>query len=91
MTGQPGLRIDKWLFFARFIRHRAAAAELVGERRVRVNEQIVEKTHHLVRPGDVVTLRQPGRVQVVRVVALGLRRGPSAEARDLYTEIVDEA
>jgi ribosome-associated heat shock protein Hsp15 len=86
-----GLRIDKWLFFARFIRSRALAIELIGERRVRVNEHVIEKTHHLVRPGDVVTLRQPGAVRVVRVVALGQRRGPATEARALYAEILIDA
>lgn len=90
MSEPTGLRIDKWLFFARFVRHRALAIELIGERRLRINEQLIEKTHHLVRPGDVVTLRQPGGVRVVRVVALGERRGPASEARSLYAEILSD-
>jgi ribosome-associated heat shock protein Hsp15 len=85
-----GLRLDKWLWHARFIRSRALAAELVGRRRVRINDHLVAKTHHLVHPGDVITLRLGERLHVVRVAALGLRRGPASEARELYEELVCE-
>jgi ribosome-associated heat shock protein Hsp15 len=54
---------------------------------VRLNDQIVGKTHQRVRPGDVITLTEPRRVRVLRVLALGERRGPSPEARQLYEEI----
>ena len=50
-------------------------------RRVRLNDQIVAKTHQLVRPGDVITLTEPAQVRVLRVLALGERRGPASEAR----------
>jgi ribosome-associated heat shock protein Hsp15 len=81
------VRLDKWLFQARFIRNRTLAERLVAARRVRVNEQIVGKTHQLVRPGDVITLTEPARVRVVRVRAVGERRGPAIEARGLYEEL----
>lgn len=80
-------RLDKWLWHARFIRNRQLADALVAARRVRLNEQIVGKTHQLVRPGDVITLTEPARVRVVRVRALGERRGPAVEAVLLYEEI----
>ena len=82
-----GLRLDKWLWQARFIRNRDLADGLVAARRVRLNEQIVAKTHQLVRPGDVITLMDRDQVRVLRVRALGQRRGPATEARDLYEEI----
>ena len=85
--GGGALRLDKWLWHARFIRNRDLAEDLVAARRVRVNEQLVGKTHQLVRPGDVITLTEPARVRVVRVRALGERRGPAVEARLLYEEI----
>ena len=85
------LRLDRWLWHARFIRTRDLAAGLVEERRVRLNSQIVAKTHTLVRPGDVITLTQPAAVRVLRVKALGARRGPAAEARQLYEELPDGA
>lgn len=81
------LRLDRWLWHARFIRHRGLADELVAGRRLRVNEQLVTKTHQLVRAGDVITLTQPERLRVLRVQALGERRGPAAEARLLYEEL----
>ena len=82
-----GLRLDRWLWQARFIRNRDLADGLVAARRVRLNEQIVAKTHQLVRPGDVITLTDRDQVRVLRVRALGQRRGPATEARDLYEEI----
>lgn len=86
----PGLRLDKWLWHARFIKARDLAAGLVADRRVRLNDQLVAKTHQLVRPGDVLTLRQGGRLDVVRVLDLGRRRGPATEARLLYEELLSE-
>ena len=85
MTGS--LRLDKWLFQARFIHNRRLAERLVAARRVRLNEQIVAKTHQLVRPGDVITLTEQQHVRVLRVLALGERRGPAIEARGLYDEL----
>lgn len=88
MSGEEGtLRLDKWLWHARFIRHRELAEDLVARRRVRLNEQVVTKTHQLVRRGDVITLTEPVRLRVLRVQALGARRGPASEARALYEEI----
>jgi ribosome-associated heat shock protein Hsp15 len=82
-----GLRLDKWLWQARFIRSRTLAESLVSARRVRLNEQLVAKTHQLVRPGDVITLTEQQQVRVLRVRALGERRGPAVEARGLYDEL----
>lgn len=82
-----GLRLDKWLVHARFIKARELADDLVSARRIRLNDQVVGKTHQLVRPGDVLTLTGPREVKVLRVLALGERRGPAREARRLYEEI----
>jgi ribosome-associated heat shock protein Hsp15 len=78
------LRLDKWLWHARFVRRRELAAGLVAERRVRLNGQPVVKTHQLVRPGDVLVLIDGERIRVVRVKDLGARRGGAAEAAALY-------
>ena len=84
------LRIDKWLFFARFIKHRQLAAELLRKRRIRINNQLIKKPHHALRVGDIATLVRPNGVIVLRVTDLGTRRGPPAEAQTLY-EIVEQA
>ena len=85
--GRPTIRLDKWLFHARFLKSRALAADLVAEGRVRVNGEITGKPHRAVGPGDVLTFALAGRVRVVRVLAPGDRRGPAEEARLLYDDL----
>jgi ribosome-associated heat shock protein Hsp15 len=80
-------RVDKWLWFARVSKSRTLAAELVVAGKVRVNRTRAAKASQTVRPGDVLTIAIRGHVQVLKVVALGLRRGPPAEARQLYEAI----
>jgi ribosome-associated heat shock protein Hsp15 len=84
---EAALRLDKWLWHARFIKQRQLAVELVRRRRIRLNDQLVEKVHKPVRPGDVITLVVPAGVHVLEVVALGERRGPAPEAQALYKTI----
>lgn len=81
------LRLDKWLWHARFYKSRALAARVCETRRIRVNGMVVGKAHYLLRTGDTLTFVWNDRVRIVRVVALGSRRGPAAEARELYLEI----
>lgn len=93
MSGAPpaedGLRLDKWLWQARFFKTRALAAQLIERRRLRINREVVTKSHYRVRPGDVLTFPQGATVRVVRVIALGTRRGPAPEAQTLYEELSD--
>ena len=81
-------RLDKWLWCARFMKARSDCAGLVGEGAVRINRQPTEKAHARLRVGDVLTVAIRDEVRVLRVVALAARRGPAAEARALYEEIV---
>jgi ribosome-associated heat shock protein Hsp15 len=85
-----GLRLDKWLWQARFFKTRALAAELAEKRKIRINRLLITKSHYRVRPGDVLTFPQGRTIRVVRVLALGTRRGPASEAQTLYQEIVAE-
>ncbi len=80
-------RLDKWLWCARFMRHRADCAALVGRGGLRINRQPTEKPHAKLRVGDVVTLPLHGGVRVIEVLALATRRGPATEAATLYREI----
>jgi ribosome-associated heat shock protein Hsp15 len=77
-------RLDKWLFFARLVKSRTLATQLVEAGRVRVNRVRAGKASQSLRPGDVVTLALGGRLRVVRVLSCGVRRGPAAEAGRLY-------
>lgn len=85
------LRLDKWLWHARFVKTRSLAARLVQQGRVRVNRRVVEKPATAVRPGDVLTFAMGPLVRVVRVVALTERRGPPAEGRVLYEDLAPPA
>jgi ribosome-associated heat shock protein Hsp15 len=77
-------RLDKWLWFARIVKSRTLAVQLVQDGKVRVNRTRAAKPAQSVRPDDVLTIVVRGNVQVLRVVAPGARRGPPAEARLLY-------
>jgi ribosome-associated heat shock protein Hsp15 len=80
-------RLDKWLWFSRMLKSRTMAAQLVAAGKVRVNRMRALRPSQTVRPGDVLTIAIRGRVQVVRVVATGYRRGPPVEARQLYEQV----
>jgi ribosome-associated heat shock protein Hsp15 len=86
-TQGPTLRLDKWLWHARFARTRSLAAKLVSEARFRINGNPTEKAHHAVRPGDVLTFPLGPHIRVIKVLALGTRRGPAPEARTLYEDL----
>lgn len=84
------IRIDKWLWHARFFKTRGLAAGLAGSGRLRINREHVTRPAQSVRPGDVLTFPQGDRIRVIRIDAVGQRRGPAPEARALYTDL-DEA
>jgi ribosome-associated heat shock protein Hsp15 len=83
----PSLRIDKWLWQARFCKSRALASKLCAAGRVRVSSTLIQKAHHAVKVGDVLTFPQGHHIRVVRIAALGVRRGPASEARLLYEDL----
>ncbi len=81
------IRLDKWLWHARFFKTRSLAAKLVSGGHVRVNSDKVSKPAHAVTAGDVLTFPQARATRVVRIVALGDRRGPASEAQALYEDL----
>lgn len=81
------LRLDKWLWQARFFKTRALATALVEEGHLRINGQPTRKPGYGVAEGDVLTFPQAARIRVVRITALGQRRGPAEEARMLYLDL----
>jgi ribosome-associated heat shock protein Hsp15 len=83
------MRLDKWLWQARFFKTRGLAARAVASGHVRVNAVRVLKPAAAVAIGDGLTLVQHGGVRVVRVLALGQRRGPASEARLLYQDLAE--
>jgi ribosome-associated heat shock protein Hsp15 len=87
MVAEPAIRLDKWLWQARLCKSRALAARLIAAGAVRVNATPVSKPATPVRVGDGLSFAQHGRVHVLRVLALGTRRGPATEARLLYADL----
>ena len=83
----PTRRVDQWLWFARFFASRTRAARFCLAGRIRVNAAPIAKASYELKAGDVLTFFAGGRVRVVRVRALGDRRGPAAEARELYQDL----
>lgn len=90
MTGAAKLRLDKWLWFARFFKTRSMAARQVSAGHVRVNGNRIVKPAQAIAPQDVLTFAQGNRVRVVKVLDLGVRRGPADEARALYDDMSPE-
>jgi ribosome-associated heat shock protein Hsp15 len=84
---EGAIRLDKWLWQARFLKSRSLAAALVSEGRVRVNGERAVKPARSIMPGDVLTFPQAGRIRVVRVLGTGERRGPALEAQTLYDDL----
>ena len=84
-------RLDKWLWCARVAKSRGACARIVAAGSVRINRPPTDKPHYRLRPGDVLTFAlgspERGVVRVWRVLALGDRRGPAAEARTLFEDL----
>ncbi|WP_439122465.1 RNA-binding S4 domain-containing protein [Marivita sp.] len=81
------LRIDKWLWHARFFKTRSLAAKVVSGGKVRVNAQPISKPAYAVSSEDVLTFPQGDDVRVIKVLELGERRGPAPEARLLYDDL----
>lgn len=86
-----GMRIDKWLWFARLSGSRTDAQTLCESRRLRLDGRVIDRSCAQVRPGSVLSFPRGDAVVAVRVEALAERRGPNVEARDLYTPLLPEA
>ena len=88
---EASLRVDVWLWRARFFKTRSLAARMIEEGRVRLTragaETRLDKPARPVRPGDALIFALDGRLTAIRIEALGERRGPPADARMLYTAL----
>jgi ribosome-associated heat shock protein Hsp15 len=84
-------RIDKWLWHARVVRTRSAAAGLAASGHVRINGQRIHSPSRAVRGGDVVTVALQGAVRVLKVSHFAERRGSASDARTLWEDVGNEA
>lgn len=88
---QPKVRLDKWLFGARFFRSRELASTMIEKGHLRINGQRCKKSGHGVLVGDTLTFIQADAVRVVRIEALADRRGSATIAQQLYTDLTPSA
>lgn len=80
------IRLDKWLWFARFFKTRSLAAKQVSGGHVRLNGARVTKPAQGIGAGDVLTFAQGHDIRVVEIAATGTRRGPAPEAATLFLD-----
>ena len=84
---EAALRVDKWLWYARFFKSRSLASKLCLTGQLRIDGTLVRKAHVKLKAGNVLTFPQGQHIRVIKVLELGTRRGPAAEARDLYEDL----
>ncbi len=84
---EQGLRADKWLWYARFFKTRSLATKACNAGHLRIDGAVVSKAHRELKVGDVLTFPKGRHIRVVKVLALATRRGPAAEARELYEDL----
>ena len=88
MSLDDRVRLDKWLWAARFYKTRGLATDEIGKGRITVNDQVAKPSREL-KPGDRLTLRQGPVTRTVVVRALSATRGPAPVAQTLYEETAD--
>lgn len=88
---EDAIRIDKWLWHARVTKTRSLAQKLVSSGKVRVNRTKVLAPGRAVRVGDTLTISLPRHVVIYRIAAIAGRRGPYAEARELYVNLSERS
>lgn len=87
MVYGAGLRLDKFLWYARLAPSRSYAQDLCESRRLRLDGRVVDRASAQVRAGAVLSWPRGDQVIIVRVEGLPDHRGPFVEARDFYTDL----
>ena len=86
-TGNAPVRMDKWLWYARFFKTRSLATKLISSGKLRINGEVTSKPHRQAQIGQVLTFAQGPYIRVIRIDEIGKCRGPAAEAATLYTDL----
>ena len=90
-----GVRVDIWLWRARFFKTRAIATDYVSRKGVRITKhgqtRKTDKAGQRVGAGDVLTFYKAKAIETVEILEIGERRGPAAEAQTLYRRLPQSA
>ena len=81
------VRLDKWLWYARFFKTRSLATKLISSGKLRINGEVTSKPHRQAQIGQVLTFAQGPLIRVIRIDEIGKCRSPAAEAATLYTDL----
>ncbi|WP_394648810.1 RNA-binding S4 domain-containing protein [uncultured Sphingomonas sp.] len=81
------MRLDRYLWFTRLVKTRDMAQALACDGHLRLDGRAIDRAHAPVRVGNILTFFHGGRVRVLRIEALPLRRGPAPEAQGCYQEL----
>ncbi len=82
------LRLDKFLYFARFAKSRAKSVALIQGGGMRIDGKPVMSTHVEVKVGQTIALMKHNRFRAIRVLGIPARRGPAAEAQACYEDLI---
>ena len=86
-TGSAPVRLDKWLWYARFFKTRSLATKVILSGKLRINGDATSKPHRQAQIGQVLTFAQGHYIRVIRIDKIGKCRGAAAEAATLYTDL----
>lgn len=84
---QETIRLDKWLWFARFFKTRSLASKMCKAHKIRIDGQLISKASIAVRAGNILTFSRADQVVIIKIRAIGERRGPYSEACELYEDL----
>ena len=85
------IRLDTWLWYARFYKSRSLSSKAILSGKVRVNSNKIFKPASKVKINDVLTINHVTTVRIIQIQSLGARRGPASEAQKLYKDLSGDA
>ena len=85
------IRLDTWLWYARFYKSRSLSSKAILSGKVRVNSNKIIKPASKVKINDVLTINHVTTVRIIQIQSLGARRGPASEAQKLYKDLSGDA
>ena len=81
------IRLDTWLWYARFYKSRSLSSKAILSGKLKLNSNKINKPASKVKINDVLTINHINMVRIIQVQSLGSRRGPASEAQKLYNDL----
>ena len=84
------IRLDTWLWYARFYKSRSLSSKAILNGKLRINSNKITKPATKVKTNDVLTLNYVNEIRIIQIQSLGSRRGPASEAKSLYIDLTED-